>query len=348
MSLPKEICFVIGMGRSGTTLLSKLLNQHPQVHATPEAVFLIFFLNAWKNKTSFSKADVDLLFEQIKWFSYTHPWAGWDLDLEKAKQETAELVKKGPISYPELCKFVYGHFKVNGADKTDAFMLADKNPSYTLFTDKISETFANSKFVYIVRDYRANVLSRKENVDLRSPEVKLNAWLWNFFNGFALRFYNNNKNKVLLVRYEDLVENAEEQLKRIFVFLDLDPQASLQNRQYAEVKASEHVVPEGSEGRFRKKYDDLNRPVNKDRLDAWKTGLTEEEIIACNSICGELGKEFGYEVNGKTHSQWKYLSYYFRAKKEIRKERLIYYLNPETKLKRLKKVYTRLGYNRSK
>ncbi len=348
MQTAKEICFIIGMGRSGTTLLSKLLNRHPEIHCTPEAVFLIFFLHTWRNKKRFSKEDIDLVFDQIKWFSYTHPWAGWNFDVEKTKKQTQDFVKDNIVTYPELCKFICSHFEVIGQDKSKAKVIVDKNPSYTLFTDKISETFTNSKFIYIVRDYRANMLSRKENVDLRSPEVRHNAWLWNFFNSRALHFMRENRHKVLLVKYEDLVTDTEKQMKAIFGFLGLDPVTDTANTQYAEVKEAEHSIPAGHEARFKKKYDDLNRPVNVDRIDAWKTGLTEEEITACNSICGDLGKEFGYLPGLKTKPASTYMSFYLKAKKEVMKERFIYSLGPETKLKRLKKVYTTLGYNKGK
>jgi len=126
---PKKICFVIGMGRSGTTLLSKLLNRHPQVHATPEAVFLIFFLEAYKNKDQFTSEEIKLVFEQIKWFSYTHPWVGWSFDMEAVKNETLDFVNGKKVHYEELCKFIYTRFKVNSMDKSAALWLADKNPS---------------------------------------------------------------------------------------------------------------------------------------------------------------------------------------------------------------------------
>jgi len=217
-----------------------------------------------------------------------------------------------------------------------------------LFTDKISQTFKEARFIYIVRDYRANILSRKENPDLRSPEPRLNAWLWNFFNGRALAFARNHKDKVLLVKYEDLVENTEALSKKIFKFLKLDPSLAKDNTQYSRVNEGDYTIPQGHDARFRKKYEDLNKPVNKDRLDAWKSGLDTEEIIACESICGKLGNEFGYKTTGKTHARLNYLGFYLKARMEILKERLIYYLAPKTKLRRLKKVYTQRGYDQQK
>ena len=61
----KDIHFIIGIGRSGTTLLSQLLNNHKEIQALPEANFLVFFLNQFQNKKQFTINDINLLFEQI-------------------------------------------------------------------------------------------------------------------------------------------------------------------------------------------------------------------------------------------------------------------------------------------
>ena len=44
-----KIHFILGLGRPGTTLLSSLLDTHPNLKCTPEAVFLVFFLQKYKN-----------------------------------------------------------------------------------------------------------------------------------------------------------------------------------------------------------------------------------------------------------------------------------------------------------
>ncbi len=348
MRREKEISFIIGMGRSGTTLLSALLNQHPEVHATPEAVFLIFFLDAWKNKTRYSENDIDMIFEQIQYFAYTHPFFGWTFDEKEMKRSMKEFVKDRDVTFHALCSFIYEGFKVDNMDKSGARILADKNPSYLLFADKLSEAFPQAKFIYIVRDYRANILSRKESPDLRTPELRHNAWLWKFYNLRALTFMKDNPAKVIMIKYEDLVEHKEREMKRAFTFLGLDPALVRNESQYSNLKKEGHKFPEGQDGRFEKKYGDLNKPVNKDRLEAWKTGLSAKEISICDSICHTTGEKFGYLPSGRIGTVLPYMKQYFAAKMEIWKERWIYHLSPKIKLARLKKVYTYSGYIQKK
>lgn len=345
MPVPAEICFVIGMGRSGTTLLAKLLNQHPKIHGLPEAVFMIFFMHAWKNRKEFNEKDIDLMFEQIKWFSGSHPMAGWKFDETTAKKETLNYIKQHNPGYTELCKFIAYCIKPEKQNKDQAIMLADKNPSYTLFADHLNEIFPEAKFIYIVRDYRANVLSRKQNVDLRSPDIHLNAWLWNFYNQRAFRFYNKNRDKCIMLRYEDLVKDSKTEIQNVLNFLELDPAEMIweETAQFSGIKKEDHQVPPGHEERFIKKYTDLNKPISTSRAEAWKTELSEAETQACDAICQPMGKVFGYMPVSKPASANKYLGYYIKARLQIGKEDLIYYLSPGFKLNRLKKVYTRLG-----
>lgn len=43
MSNP-SLNFIVGIGRSGTTLLMSMLNAHPKLQATPEVNFFVFFI----------------------------------------------------------------------------------------------------------------------------------------------------------------------------------------------------------------------------------------------------------------------------------------------------------------
>ena len=130
----KQLHFIIGIGRSGTTILNKILNSHPSIHALPEANFLLFFLNDYKNVTRFTKENIELMFQQIQIFSLSHPLVGWELDMERAKAKLIDLVSKTELSYATLCKTIYSEIKVSGKDKSNATMLIDKNPAFTLIS----------------------------------------------------------------------------------------------------------------------------------------------------------------------------------------------------------------------
>lgn len=350
MYSPLKLHFIVGIGRSGTTILIKLLNNHPQLHGMPEANFLAFFLHSYKHKQSFSRRDIDMLFEEIHLYSLSNPWIGWEFDADKTKQALIARAEAGPLGYAELCQLVYQGFSATGLDKMQATTLVDKNPSYTLFAGKIRRVFPGSRFIWIMRDYRANVLSRRQSVYMESGDVAYNAFRWNFFNKHMQRFARRHPGKVLLLRYEDLVTKPGSELKKICRFLGVEEDLDLTAPAvaYNVAHAQNSILPKYKD-RFEKKYTDLNKALNADRLYAWKTGLTMEEIAACDAICGPFASRFGY-MPAKAQSfqrrlslRLRHLPAYLKALLSVRKELLIYYASPSLKLWRLRSLFKSMG-----
>ncbi len=346
----KQLHFIIGIGRSGTTILNKILNSHPAIHCMPEANFFLFFLHDYKNVSKFSKSDIELVFQQIKIFSLSHPLVGWDFDMEKTKNELIALVEKENISYQHLCKIIYSAIKVSGKDKSDAIMLIDKNPAFTLSVDKIANYLPEAKFILCVRDYRANVLSRKQNAYLKSPKVAYNAIRWRVFNVIANRFYQKNKDKVLLLRYEDLVSDYNTTLKKIFTFLNVSEKDLIEQVNTDKIDISDVTVSDEHKKYFAKKYADLNRPINTSRVNAWQTELSPYEIAECEAICGNFANVYGYKEFKSVSFLKKFgiilknifviaISYL-----DIKKDQVLFHVPAKIKMKQLINRHKDLGF----
>ena len=347
----KQLHFIIGIGRSGTTILNKILNSHPSIHSLPEANFLVFFLHDYKNITKFNQNHIELIFEQIQLFSLSHPWVGWEFDLQNTKTKLLNLVSKGELSYEELCKIIYTDFKVFGMNKSSSSILVDKNPSYTLFVKHLSNHFPKAKFIFLLRDYRANILSRKQSVYLKSPEVVFNSYRCKLFNQLAANFAIKHPDKVLLLKYEDLVVDSEKEIVRICEFLGVKKEDF--NTQVApdhKVDFSNYILDEKYQERFQKKYSDLNRPLNSSRLNSWETQLTKSEIELCDTMCSDFATQFGYQPFCKLSSFDKFrikmanIIPMLKAWIDVKKDLRIYYLPAAYKLQRFKKSYIKLNF----
>lgn len=348
-----QLHFIIGIGRSGTTILSKSLNKYSDIHCLPEANFLSFFLYNFKNKTKFSTNEIDSIFEEINLYSKSHPWAGWEFNSRQAKENViSKLVSCNSITYEELCKIIYIQFKVNGIDKNSAKILLDKNPAHTIFSSKISKTFSESKFIWIIRDYRSNVLSRKQNLTLKHPsDVAYNAVRWKLYNKEAEKFHKKKSDKVILIKYENLISNNIEVSKKLNDFLKIDP--SMLETDYEEklkVNISNFDIPNEYKERFSKKYTDLNKVINPERLDAWKEQLSINEIKICEAICSNFGKKMGYNsfLKMSKFEKIKIIIYHLSSIKkayiDVYKEKILFYLPEQLKLNLLKKKYIELGF----
>jgi len=347
----KKLYFIIGIGRSGTTLLTSLLNNHPQIHALPEANFWLFFLHAFKNKKEFTEADINLIFEQIELYKLSHPILGWSFDTSATKQLALEYVRSGKnVNYQQLCILICENFKVVEYDKSQAKVILDKNPSATLYVNQISEAFPDAKFIYMVRDYRANVLSRKQSIYMKSPHLARNAYRWLWFNKRALNFQKKNEEKVLRVRYEDLAEDPDTVLKNVCSFFGVDSNLMLtQGNQYAELSEKPEIL-ERHKTYFAKKYADLAKPVNKERINAWQSELSKKEIAALDAVCSGFASEFGYKaftpVSFANKAGIKITNVFnsIRTSVFMNKEYFVYYFSPAVKLKRIKEIHEKNGF----
>jgi hypothetical protein len=349
----KQLHFIVGIGRSGTTLLTNILNKHQALHCLPEANFLVFFLNHFKQQRGFSEADIELIFQQIHIYSYSHPFVGWEFNEETAKAQIKALCKSEPeLGYLELCKHIYTLFKVPGQDKSQASALIDKNPGYTIYLDKIAALSPASKFIWLIRDYRANVLSRKQSIYLKPPHAAYNATRWKRFNQLALSFQKKNPEKVLLVRYEDLVLESDRTMSRIYEFLGVEATGIRETEMAVPENMSEFLTQKQHEQRMIKKYSDLSKPINADRVESWKKELSSYEIAVCEQICGSFAQQFGYAKYStqvkKKPALGKHLIEIVRAIADIEKDLLIYFLPIHYKMKRFVRRQKILGFIRDK
>ena len=83
--------------------------------------------------------------------------------------------------------------------------------------------FAEAKFVYLVRDPRDMALFWKRSPSLRGCVIRA-AKVWKKDQSEYLGILSNlaEQDKIILLRYEDLLRNPEQQLRRLCDFLQID------------------------------------------------------------------------------------------------------------------------------
>jgi hypothetical protein len=344
-----QINYIIGIGRSGTSLLMSLLGSHPELHAPPENYFSVFFANAFANKTSFAPQEIQLIHRFNNAFGKLQPYVGFEYELPN------EVITNGfKGSYLELCNEIYNSFQHAVIPKKENPNIIDKNPVNTLFLSELASINSSAKYILMIRDYRANILSRKESIHLLSPRVAFNAIRWNYFTKRALQWKKRYPKQVLVVRYEDLVYEPDVILQQVFDFLGVSPIFSEELRQL-ERSGYEHykndVAIEQSE-RARKKYEDLAKPIFTNRTDKWKTGLRESEIEIAEAFCKEIGSIFDYRSQSnlkKSNScliRLKYLPLNLKIRTNFIKDALFYYLPISYKVNRFEQYVAKIELKR--
>lgn len=340
------IYYILGIGRSGTTLLSSLLNMHPQVWATPEILFLSFFYHSINSQANWKEQISPLI---KRYFDDIPPLEslGWSFD----KQALEKLLDQTDPRLPSIDFFkqLYLLFKPIEVPKQieNINLILDKNPSYTLQWHRLAviDPKNEPRFIAMVRDYRANILSRKQSPDRRLPNTVLDAYRWLFYNRRIWRALSHQKHQkyFLLISYEKLVADAETTLKKTCAFIGIDYADDLFNfhKREENIYQKHAQNPPFQKERYDKKQQDLSRPINASRVEAWRTELSLDDRMIAEYICGKLGKKFGYETT-LSIGFWQRIRLFFvtfipflKAFYDICKDDILFYVSPKIKLKRL-------------
>lgn len=333
----KNFYFIVGKANSGTTLLMSLLNAHPSIQATPEVDFFVFFYQSWKNKTSFSNSDYGKIKLYLKKFNKRKKSNAfsWDEDVFRTLIGKADY-----ISFKVIYECFYKAFKYADGEKECSHYF-DKNPYNTMLLNDIVTVFPDAKFVYVVRDPRANYLSRKEKLKAKKSNIYFDTQLWKIFNNSALSVLRKYQDRFFVLRYEDLVSHPVVYLKKsadFFGFQYDDRMLSF----FSDVKENNIKKIEdnidGIRAQAKEKYLKLSRPINTDRVEAWREKLSEDEISIIGNICS--GDYFGYEIKNKK-SKINVVKYYkglLLAKALVLKNKIVYHLPLSVKLKLIKEI----------
>jgi len=284
MKINDQMIFIVGRSRSGTTLLSKIFNSHPQVAIPPEGIFLYNFYNKYKNKKNWTTADLKNLSNDILAES---KMAVWNL----TKNEIFQTLKHSNSNYyPELCLQVYKLWAEKNLNKKP-LILGDQNPYYLFFVQKLSEIFPNAKFIFITRDYRDNILSLKNvNFDLNNTGAL--AYRYAFINKKGGKLLLKNAKNVYHIRYEDLVLKPKESLVNLCKNIKLP---------FDEKMLSFY---ENKEKEIRTWHKNLNTPLIKEKVGKWKNEMSVEDIKISDFYASRIGKQLNYmpisKINFKT------------------------------------------------
>lgn len=232
--------FIIGMPRSGTKLLRELLNNHMELFVPEvETLFIPSLLNNYKNKilTESEIKKVTLELKKSLFFFYYLEDNKFDFDKLIVVPNQCTIIDYIDNFYNELT--LQRKIKVN--------QLGDKSPNYIHSINLLLEYYPQAKFIHIVRDPRDYALSVR-NAWKKSMKRAIFNWVKgiNKLHDFA----NKNPNKILQIKYEDLIVNPKQTLTKCTEFLDVEYEENMSqlkrsienlgDAQSAEVQGTNH------------------------------------------------------------------------------------------------------------
>jgi hypothetical protein len=297
---PMEKFFIFGHARSGTTLLTRLVRMHPDVHCNYQAHF------------------------------FTRPPMLQDLvsDLEVGKWLTRSSNRwnRGRDLSPVVMRAISDFILERDAREAGKKIVGDKSPN-SLMNGKAVELLFNiypdASLVFIVRDGRDAVLSHRFQTFIDNPQhlSKEDEQIFESFvqnpqpyldgkrslftqtgitkaaEGWVHNVVETDKwgrqlfgDRYLALRFEDLIERTWNEMDRLWSFLGVETDISGLDD---AVKDELTKNPDADWQQY--KAGDIAQVVQRGRRGSWRELFTTRDIEVFEKIAGETQLEWGYE-----------------------------------------------------
>jgi Sulfotransferase family len=211
----------------------------------------------------------------------THPrFLEWGLGRDDVAAELAR--SPAATSYADGVRAVFRCY----ADAQGKPRYGDKTPGYVFTLPLLGELFPEARFVQVVRDGRDAGLSIREAATKVPPSARQVAKLWRKAVNSGRAFGATHPDRYAEVRYEDLVDDAERELRRLcpFLHLDFDP-AMLDHQASAERLLQTCELPH--------LHTRLALAPTR-RLRDWTVEMDPADVVAFEEVAGDTLRACGY------------------------------------------------------
>lgn len=252
-----------GVPRSGTSLVQKILDLHPDIYGGPEFDHLPGIAELYQ-----------LMSEGVENGRISSYFNGYDL-----KKYFENLVK-------ELFTNVSG---------TNLKYISEKSPDNVLAINELTSLLPESKFIIILRNPKAIVASLKEVNKRSSQKIILGKYLLRDL--YFIRKYLQRIQEVIgnpnvhVVYYKDLVREPKKNVKEICRFLNIGFHPEMLDTDKKN-KTSELIASGNKTLSAWYKPEEFDRKIQDKELEKWKKVLSRNEIYYINYFFSKNRYEF--------------------------------------------------------
>jgi hypothetical protein len=257
--------FIVGCRRSGTTLVSRIVDTHPAFSVYHESFLYPIFQG------------------ELRWYGDLRDRRNFDRLVADVRQVLATQIPDLPsgeeihaAAATASLSGVFGALLELHARRQGKRRGGDKTPEHHRYIGEILRDFGASPVVVTVRDPRDTVLSIRRVFD---TSVEGAAHVWRN----AYESYRPFADRVHVVKYESLVREPEAEVRRLCEVLGepFDP---------AMLEFHRHVPEE-----FRRPGGEkLSAPIDPGSVGQFRT-MAERDIRTIEAVCGEAMEALGYE-----------------------------------------------------
>lgn len=272
----RDLVFVVGCQRSGTTWLQLLLYQHPAVASTQE----------------------------------THLFDRYIVKLEEAwrRERSPGYVRRGGLSRTLQSDQAFDRLLRSPVDvvlgeilamKPGASVVVEKTPDHVRHAETILRLYPAASFIHIVRDPRSVVCSLRDGSRSwaaswasADPVVSARHWKQTVTTGRAIQSMTD---RYLEIRYEALMGAGERTLGEVFTWMGLDATEEFCGEALANCALSKLQSEDAGAATPWAETSDPEAFYRKGKAEGWRQELTLADLTKVEYIAGALMDELGYD-----------------------------------------------------
>lgn len=278
---PYNPFFVVGSGRSGNTLMRRILYAHAGVHIPPETFVLGYAIRLFRQNRNLRWKD--LVHLVLSTFEYYPAFDTFGVD---SLRPLAVRLAKAPRPQRSLSflldAFYRYHAEICGRP---CERWGDKTPDNTFHLDAIYGVFPASQYVHMVRD-GCDVAYSFVNTGM-FPSATEAAGIWLDMVQRGRRFCRSHPDCCLEVRYEDLVTRPRETVETVCGFLGIEFESGMLDSDgvaatMGDVSALDH-------------HRKVMKPIRPDSIGKGRRAFSAAQKKEVQAVLGPVLEELGYD-----------------------------------------------------
>lgn len=280
----KRPVFICGHPKAGTSLITALLDGHPEVLVYPEeTLFFRRFLPAIKGKPIDEAIEIAnrLLIHIFEWnlenppeHQRDYPDRDYsDFDVSRIREEFKSFLTSRKLEEKNyLFAALYAYGIVSNRANPNTRCWVEKTPYNEFYTKQIFDWWPAAKCIHIVRDPRDNFLSYQR----KQPDWTAEMFAWNWTRSIKAGLENRDifgSSRYLIIRFEDLLNDAIAVTRQVATFIGISWEESL-------LRPTRAGDSWGGNSMFDQKFQQIsNAPVGR-----WEERIKSEDLAVLQSI----------------------------------------------------------------
>ncbi len=272
--------FIVGVPRSGTTLLRSMLSVHPNIVVSRETHFLSQWWKTYHNLDLNKSENFETFWQDF------------------SSSDRFSNIVTNPIMVQEKIlaskqidlKTIFTCLMEVLASSMNKSRWAEKTPQHYQYLDILLDWYPQARIIWMVRDPRAVVVSTVERWKNHTVEDCAMQWCESILS-FQEKWCKDDR--VQMLKYEELVSDTEVQMRKLCEFLaeEFCPQMIGDRTQIAEKVIVAHHNPKKGSNRL------ANQSPTTERIERWRSQLSTVEIATVENIAKDAMLRWNYQLS---------------------------------------------------